>query len=62
MPDAEPMPDAAMVMLKAHHLNSYLGTNYSLDEEADMDELMFEVMFALRRGMNPPPKESYGGK
>ena len=47
MPDAEPMPDAAMVMLKTRLLNDWLGTSYSLDDVADMDELTFEVLMSI---------------
>ena len=43
-----------MVMLKTRLLNDWLGTSYSLDDVADMDELTFEVLMSLKRGLNPP--------
>jgi hypothetical protein len=48
------MPDAARIMLQTRMVNDWLGTNYTLDEVAEMDELTFEIMGALRQALNPP--------
>lgn len=40
-------------MLRARLLNSWLGTNYGLDEVADMDELTFDILAALREALEP---------
>jgi len=44
-------------MLKTQLINGWLGTSYSLEEIAEMDDLVFEIMTALREGITPrPPK------
>lgn len=53
MPDADP-PEAAVVMLRAKVLNDYLGTSYTLAEVAEMDGLLFDILGALKQGLNPP--------
>lgn len=50
------MPDAAAVMLKTRTLNQWLGTSYSLEEVAGMDDLLFDVLGAVRQALNPPKK------
>ena len=50
------MPDAATVMLKTRMINDWLGTRYSLDEVAEMDDLVFDILGALRQALNPPKK------
>ena len=44
-------------MLRARMLNEYCRTHYSLEEVAEMDDLLFEVLGAVRRGMEPPKKK-----
>ena len=56
MPGAE-LPDTAMAMLRARMLNDWCGTSYSLEEVAEMDDLLFDVLGALRRGLEPPKKK-----
>ena len=41
-------------MLQTRSLNRWLGTNYTLDEVAEMDPLAFEILAALNRGLFPP--------
>lgn len=53
MPDAE-LPDAALTMLNTRLVNSWLHTHYSLEEVAAMPDLVFDVLAALRQGMDPP--------
>jgi len=38
-------------------INTWLGTQYSLEEVAEMDDLLFEMLGAVRRGMEPPKKK-----
>ena len=38
-------------------INTWLGTRYSLEEVAEMDDLLFEMLGAVRRGMEPPKKK-----
>jgi len=40
-------------MLKTRLINGWLGTHYTLEEVAGMDDLVFEVMTALREGITP---------
>ena len=52
------MPDAARVMLQTRMVNDFLGPVYTLEEVAEMDDLLFEMMGALRQALNAskPPK------
>ena len=50
------MPDAAEIMLKTRMVNDWLGTSYSLEEVGEMDDLLFDIMGALRQALNPPKK------
>jgi len=52
------MPDAARTMLKTRMINDWLGTRYTLDEVAEMDDLLFDILGALRQALNPPKKET----
>lgn len=56
MPGAE-MPDALALMLNTKLINSFMGTAYTVEEVADMDWLVFEMIAAYQQGMNPPPKK-----
>ena len=38
-------------------INTWLGTQYNLEEVSEMDDLLFEVLGAVRRGMEPPKKK-----
>jgi len=51
------MPDAVAVMLKTRMINQWLGTQYTLEEVANMDDLLFDVLGAVRQAVNPPPKK-----
>jgi hypothetical protein len=51
------MPDAARVMLQTRMVNDWLGTNYTLEEVSEMDDLLFEIMGAIRQALNPPKKD-----
>lgn len=55
IPDTDP-PDAATHMFRTKAINAYLGTAYSLEEVAEMDPLVFTIMAALQRGLDPPKK------
>ena len=57
MPDAEPLPEAALTILHTRMLNDYTGASYSLEEVAGMDPLLFEVLVAVKQGMNPKATE-----
>lgn len=52
MPGAE-LPDAAITMLRARTINGYCHTHYSLEEVAEMPDLLFEVLGAVRQGLEP---------
>ena len=52
------LPDAATVMLKARMINDWCGTHYTLEEVSEMPDLLFEVLGALRRGLQPPRKKT----
>lgn len=41
-------------MVHTKLLNDWLGTRYTLEEVAEMDPMMFEILAALRVGLNPP--------
>lgn len=47
------MPEVAVMMLRTRMLNDLLGSHYSVEEVQEMDPLVFEVMGALRVGLNP---------
>jgi len=51
------MPDALALMLNTKLINSFMGTAYTVEEVADMDWLVFEMIAAYQQGMNPPPKK-----
>ena len=53
--DAE-LPAVAVHMLNAKILNAYCGTNYSLEDVAEMPALLFEILQALQQGLEPPSK------
>jgi hypothetical protein len=55
--DNATLPDAALVMMKTRLLNNWLGTCYTLDEVAGMDNLVFDILGAVKRGLNPPKKD-----
>lgn len=57
LPDDPDPPDAAVVMLKTKRLNQYLGTSYSMEEVSEMDDLVFDMIGAIDRGLNPIPKK-----
>jgi hypothetical protein len=50
-------PDAAAVLLQTRLLNRWLHTNYTLEEVAAMDPMVFDIMNALHRGLFPPEPE-----
>jgi len=47
-------------MLKTRTLNQWLHTSYTLDEVAEMDPLVMEILQALHRGLFPPDPKSKG--
>jgi len=49
-------------MLRARGLNRWLGTHYTLDEVAEMDPLVFDVLAALNRGLFPPEPKRHKAK
>ena len=51
-------PDAAIVMMKTRALNDFLGTAYTLDEVAEMNPLVFDLLGAIKRGLYPPKDKS----
>ena len=51
--DGADLPDAALVMLNTRALNAWLGTSYTLEQVAEMDPMVFEIMASLAQGMNP---------
>lgn len=51
-PDAD-LPDAAAILLATRAINRFAGTAYSLEEVAAMDPIVFELIAALQRGINP---------
>lgn len=51
-------PDAAIVMMKTRALNDFLGTGYTLDEVAEMNPLLFDLLGAIKRGLYPPKDKS----
>ena len=55
LPDAE-LPDALALMLNTKLINSFTGAAYTVEEVADMDYLLFEMIAAYQRAMNPPKK------
>ena len=59
--DAEPLPDAARVMMNTRALNDWLGTVYTLDEVAEMEWLTFDIMAAIKRAADPPKVEELKG-
>ena len=56
LPDAE-LPEALAAMLNTKLLNSFTGSAYTVEEVAEMDLLLFEMIAAYQRGMNPPKKK-----
>ena len=50
MPEAE-MPDAASVVLATKLINDFTGASYTCKEVAEMDPLLFEIVSALREGL-----------
>ncbi len=50
------MPDAASALLGARILNHYAGTSYTLEEVAQMDPLIWDIIAALQRGLEPPKR------
>ena len=56
--DAEPPPDAAVIMLRTRALNDWLGTAYTLDEVAEMHWLTFDIMGAIKRAADQAGKQS----
>lgn len=46
------MPDVAIAMLRTRALNDLLKTSYSIEEVLEMDPLTFEVVAALRAGLD----------
>lgn len=38
-------------------LNDYCRTHYSLEEVAEMDDLLFEVLASVRQGLEPVKRE-----
>ena len=51
------MPDAAEIMLKTRMVNDFLGTRYSLEEVSEMDDLLFDMLGAIRQALFPPKKD-----
>ena len=52
--DAPDPPDAAVTMLNTRQLNKWLGTSYTLEEVAEMDWLVFDILGALAVALDPP--------
>lgn len=42
-----------MVMLQTRLLNNWLGTSYTLDQVAEMEPLLFDILVALNQGLFP---------
>ena len=40
-------------MLTTRLVNDWLHTNYSMEQVAEMDELLIDVLLALKQGMSP---------
>ena len=40
-------------MLNTRLINDWLGTSYSIEEVAEMDSLLIDILGALRQGLNP---------
>ena len=47
-------------MLQARFVNRWLGTNYTLEQVAEMDTLTFDILAALNRGLFPPEPKKKG--
>lgn len=45
-----------MHMLNAKVVNDYLGTSYGLEWAMEQDLLLFDILLALKRGLNPEEK------
>jgi len=41
-------------MLNCRQLNKWLGTSYTLEEVAEMDWLVFDILGALAVALDPP--------
>jgi len=41
-------------MLQAKSLNSWLGSTYSMEDVAEMDDLLFDILNTMRTALNPP--------
>lgn len=54
-PDVEP-PDAAVIMLNTRMLNDWTGAGYTMEQVAEMDPLLFDVMVGQKQGMYPVEK------
>lgn len=39
-------------------LNDWLGTNYTLDEVAEMNWLVFDILGAIKQAADPPKVEA----
>lgn len=50
-------PEVAVLMLRAKNLNEWIGTRYSLEDVAEMDQLLFDIVNTMRRALNPPKEE-----
>jgi hypothetical protein len=52
-------PSAAVTILACRMLNQWLGTTYTLDEVAEMDPLLMDMISVIGQGIKPrlPPKD-----
>ena len=51
-------PPAAVTLLQTRALNDFLGTAYTLDEVAEIEPMVFDLLGAIKRGLYPPKKDS----
>lgn len=51
------MTELGDAMLNAQALNNWLGTSYTPEQAADLDWLVYVIFGAVKRGMEPEPKD-----
>ena len=44
-------------MLRTRHINDWTGAAYTMEQVAEMDWSLWEVMAAEKQGLNPTPLE-----
>ena len=50
------VPPVAAIMVKTRNLNHWLGTAYTLEDVAGMDELVFSLLYTMQQAFDPPTK------